>query len=188
MLFYNSILSLPMLLAAVVLKGEPVHMADYPLLWHPTFQLVLLASSALGLTINHSTFVCTRVNEPLMTSVAGACPRGCLACPVGSGQQSNPGMRCQTRRMALPRQLCCPLSSWPPSSFTGNLKNAIMTIVGAFAFGDFIFEPWNATGLAVSMAGAVWYAMRSALRVRHAAIPFTVALGDSWGCAACALW
>jgi hypothetical protein len=42
-----------------------------------------------------------------------------------------------------------------------------MTIVGAFAFGDFIFEPWNATGLAVSMAGAVWYAMRSALRVRQ---------------------
>jgi len=50
-------------------------------------------------------------------------------------------------------------------TLTGNLKNAIMTIVGAFAFGDFIFEPLNASGLAVSMAGAVWYAMRSALRV-----------------------
>lgn len=50
-------------------------------------------------------------------------------------------------------------------SAAGNLKNAIMTIVGAFAFGDFVFEPWNAAGLAVSMAGAVWYAMRSALRV-----------------------
>lgn len=36
------------------------------------FQMVLLLASALGLTINHSTFVCTRVNEPLMTSVAGA--------------------------------------------------------------------------------------------------------------------
>lgn len=35
-------------------------------------QLVLLLGSALGLSINHSTFVCTRVNEPLMTSVAGA--------------------------------------------------------------------------------------------------------------------
>ncbi|EFN52887.1 hypothetical protein CHLNCDRAFT_26480, partial [Chlorella variabilis] len=118
MLFYNSMLSLPMLLCAVVLKGEPGGMAGYPMLWHRTFQMVLLASSALGLTINHSTFVCTRVNEPLMTSVAG------------------------------------------------NLKNAIMTIVGAFSFGDFIFEPWNAAGLTVSMAGAVWYAMRSALRVR----------------------
>jgi hypothetical protein len=34
-------------------------------------QLMLFVASALGLTINHSTFVCTRVNEPLMTSVAG---------------------------------------------------------------------------------------------------------------------
>ena len=39
------------------------------------FQMALSASSVLGLTINHSTFVCTRVNEPLMTSVAGACWR-----------------------------------------------------------------------------------------------------------------
>ena len=53
----------------------------------------------------------------------------------------------------------CPL---PPA---GNLKNAIMTIVGALSFGDFIFDYWNAAGLAVSFAGAVWYAMRSALRV-----------------------
>lgn len=122
MLFYNSMLSLPMLFGAVIVKGELTHMAEYPLLWHRTFQLVLLASSALGLTINHSTFVCTRINEPLMTSVAG------------------------------------------------NLKNAIMTIVGAFAFGDFIFEPWNAAGLTVSMLGAVWYAMRSALRARQKSI------------------
>jgi hypothetical protein len=85
MLFYNSMLSLPMLLGAVVLKGEPVRMADYPLLWHPTFQLVLLASSALGLTINHSTFVCTRVNEPLMTSVAGTCPCICCTRPAAAG-------------------------------------------------------------------------------------------------------
>ncbi|KAL4440081.1 hypothetical protein ABPG75_003082 [Micractinium tetrahymenae] len=119
MLFYNSMLSLPMLLGAVALRGEPARLGSYPLLWDPQFQLVLLLASALGLSINHSTFVCTRVNEPLMTSVAG------------------------------------------------NLKNAIMTIVGAFAFGDFIFEPWNAAGLAVSMAGAVWYAMRSALRARQ---------------------
>ena len=34
-------------------------------------QLVLAASAVLGLTINHSTFLCTQVNEPLMTSVAG---------------------------------------------------------------------------------------------------------------------
>ena len=34
-------------------------------------QLVLASSAVLGLTINHSTFLCTQVNEPLMTSVAG---------------------------------------------------------------------------------------------------------------------
>ncbi len=125
MLFYNSMLSLPMLLGAVVLRGEPGRLSSYPLLWDPQFQLVvsgagccfatplwhacwcaahvlvypcqvaalsglfklssvhlgelhlsllsaqLLLASALGLSINHSTFVCTRVNEPLMTSVAG---------------------------------------------------------------------------------------------------------------------
>ena len=74
-------------------------------------------SCMLGLTINHSTFVCTRYNDPLTTSVAG------------------------------------------------NLKNVIMTFVGALAFGDFVFHPWNAIGLAISMAGAVWYATKSALRV-----------------------
>lgn len=132
MLFYNSMLSLPLLLLAVVLKGEPSSMTSYPLLWSPQvgapaagalrapprgslprpdkrtacvqhadppadkapwqaawstplhclppmprcpqFQLALMAASVLGLTINHSTFVCTRINEPLMTSVAGGCP------------------------------------------------------------------------------------------------------------------
>lgn len=46
------------------------------LLWGtvcPSACLQLLLASALGLSINHSTFVCTRVNEPLMTSVAGDC-------------------------------------------------------------------------------------------------------------------
>ena len=76
-------------------------------------------SCALGLTINHSTFMCTRYNEPLTTSVAG------------------------------------------------NLKNVIMTFVGAVSFGDFVFRPWNAAGLAISMAGAVWYATKAALRVRR---------------------
>lgn len=35
MLFYNSMLSLPLLLLAVVLKGEPSSMTSYPLLWSP---------------------------------------------------------------------------------------------------------------------------------------------------------
>lgn len=35
-------------------------------------QMMLAASAALGLTINHAMFLCTRVNEPLVTSVAGS--------------------------------------------------------------------------------------------------------------------
>lgn len=42
-----------------------------------------------------------------------------------------------------------------------------MTIVGALAFSDFVFEPWNAVGLGISMVGAVWYAARSALKARQ---------------------
>lgn len=71
----------------------------------------------LGLAVSHSTFVCTRVNDPLMTSTAG------------------------------------------------NLKNIVMTIIGAFAFGDFRFSLWNSIGLLLSMIGAVWYAARSAMKV-----------------------
>lgn len=34
-------------------------------------QLVVAGAAALGVTINHSTFVCTRVNDAMMTTVAG---------------------------------------------------------------------------------------------------------------------
>lgn len=126
MLFYNSTLSLPMLLMAMIYMGEPRAVLTYPQLYSPNFLLVLFLASALGLSINHSTFVCTRINEPLMTSVAG------------------------------------------------NLKNAVMTVVGAFAFPDFIFEPANAAGLMLSMTGAIWYATRSALRARQKSIKGSV--------------
>lgn len=85
-------------------------------------QMILFLASALGLTINHSTFVCTRINEPLMTSVAG------------------------------------------------NLKNAVMTIVGALTFPDYVFDVGNAIGLGLSMSGAIWYATRSALKARQKSI------------------
>jgi solute carrier family 35 protein len=119
MLVYNSAVSLPLLGAAVWWAGEPAGVAAFPALASRQFQLVLLVASALGLSINHSTFVCTRVNEPLMTSVAG------------------------------------------------NLKNALMTVVGALAFPDYAFDAANAVGLGLSMTGAVWYATRSALRARQ---------------------
>jgi len=122
MLFYNSTLSLPMLLLAVLFFKEPIRIVDFPDIVNPHFLIVLFLASALGLSINHSTFLCTRVNDPLMTSVAG------------------------------------------------NLKNAVMTIVGAIAFPDFVFDRANAAGLAVSMAGALWYATRSAIKARQKSI------------------
>lgn len=81
-------------------------------------QVSLGLCCVLGLAVSHSTFVCTRVNDPLMTSTAG------------------------------------------------NLKNIIMTVIGAFAFGDFQFSLLNSAGLVMSMVGAIWYAARSALKVR----------------------
>lgn len=85
-------------------------------------QAALLLSCVLGLSINHSTFICTRYNDPLTTSVAG------------------------------------------------NLKNVLMTAVGVFAFGDFFYHRWNSLGICISMAGAIWYATRTALRVSHPSI------------------
>lgn len=122
MLFYNSTMSIPLLFVAGLITKEPFRLIYAPQLQDTRFLFILFIASGLGLSINHSTFVCTRINEPLMTSVAG------------------------------------------------NLKNAVMTVVGAIAFPDFVFDPWNALGLGLSMAGAVWYATRSALRARQKSI------------------
>ena len=86
-------------------------------------QVTLALSCGLGLSINHSTFVCTRVNDPLTTSVAGS------------------------------------------------IKNIMMTLLGALAFPDFRFRPSNAAGLGISMAGAIYYATKTAQRVRPPAGP-----------------
>eukprot|EP00210_Caulerpa_lentillifera_P000475 g458.t1 len=71
LIFYNSALSIPMLLFGFIASGELGKFGAYPY-WHiPGFQAVLIATSVLGLTIHHSTFVCTKANEPIMTMVAG---------------------------------------------------------------------------------------------------------------------
>jgi len=52
------------------------------------------------------------------------------------------------------------------TSVAGSVKNIAMTFIGAVAFGDFRFAPWNALGLGMSMAGAIWYATKSAIKAR----------------------
>ncbi len=126
MLFYNSTMSVPLLIGAMYMRNEISRLTTAPQLQNPEFLFMLFLASALGLSINHSTFICTRINEPLMTSVAG------------------------------------------------NLKNAVMTIVGALAFPDFVFDPANTLGLGLSMTGAIWYATRSALKARQKNIKDTL--------------
>eukprot|EP00884_Botryococcus_braunii_P020246 jgi/Botrbrau1/6905/Bobra.67_3s0024.1 len=53
------------------------------------------------------------------------------------------------------------------TSVMGNIKNIALTIIGAFAFGDFLYKFWNVLGLAVSMLGAIWYSTRLALKERE---------------------
>ncbi|GMH34200.1 hypothetical protein BSKO_02034 [Bryopsis sp. KO-2023] len=71
LLFYNSMLSIPLLLVAVLLSGELLTLQDYPRLDELPLRTLVVASSVLGMTINHAQFLCTRLNEPIMTSVAG---------------------------------------------------------------------------------------------------------------------
>lgn len=118
LLFYNAALSLPLLAIAVAVSPEPAGVLAYPDSASRGFRVTLLLSTVLGLSINHSTFICTRYNDPLTTSVAGS------------------------------------------------LKNIIMTLIGAVSFGDFKYAKWNVVGLGVSMAGAIWYATRAAIKAR----------------------
>ena len=116
LLAYNSLLSLAPLVLASWGLGEAHRIAAFDVGDDWRFKATAAAAVALGLTINHSTYVCTRVNEPLTTSVAGG------------------------------------------------FKNILMTGIGMLAFGDYVFAWANVCGIALSMAGAVWYAIHGALQ------------------------
>lgn len=49
--------------------------------------------------------------------------------------------------------------------FRAGAQNVLGTVVGALIFPDFRFHPLNVLGLALGMAGAVWYATEAALKV-----------------------
>jgi solute carrier family 35 len=110
LLSYNAFVSIVPLAAAGFSTGEWHRALEFPVPMSIGFGVTALAATCLGLSISHSTFVCTRYNEPLTTSVAG------------------------------------------------NFKNIAMTVAGMLAFGDFIYEWKNMTGICISMAGAIWYA------------------------------
>jgi solute carrier family 35 len=116
LLFYNSIISIVPLTFASFFVGEWAKMAVHPNLDNTGLQITGVAAVCLGLTISHSMYVCTRVNDPLTTSVSGS------------------------------------------------LKNIAMTVIGIFAFGDYIYDTANMFGIALSMMGAVWYALYTTLK------------------------
>jgi solute carrier family 35 len=99
-----------------VILGDPVAVMSYPALMDPTFLLAMAAAVGLGLSVGHSQYVCTRINDPLTTSVSGS------------------------------------------------LKNVLMTGIGIFAFGDYVYDLLNVIGIVISMAGGLWYALYCALK------------------------
>eukprot|EP01023_Acetabularia_acetabulum_P038397 TRINITY_DN3679_c0_g1_i5.p1 TRINITY_DN3679_c0_g1~~TRINITY_DN3679_c0_g1_i5.p1 ORF type:complete len:373 (-),score=36.26 TRINITY_DN3679_c0_g1_i5:1591-2574(-) len=71
LLFYYSCVCLIPLGMLCIVTGQFERMMEYDRLFDPGFLFCLVSSGSLGILINHSTFVCTRVTEPLVTSVAG---------------------------------------------------------------------------------------------------------------------
>jgi len=63
------------------------------------------------------------------------------------------------------------------TSVTGSVKNILSSVVGAFAFGDFVYSTPNVAGLGVSMAGSVWYTMSSALRKHRETVRSPIPIG-----------
>ncbi|CAG9462528.1 unnamed protein product [Pedinophyceae sp. YPF-701] len=115
LLFYNSLMGGVSMLTLLFLNGDLERLRVFPNFSGALFALTFLCANVMGLLVNHSLLVCTKVNDPIATSVVGS------------------------------------------------FKNMIMTIIGAFAFGDFVYSAYNVIGLSVSMCGAIWYATLGAL-------------------------
>lgn len=109
LLFYNSGISILPLVLFCWVRGDFHEAMAYPYWGSLPFLTSLFSSTCLGLAVGHAMFLCTRVNEPLTTTV------------------------------------------------TGSIKNLLATVLGAVAFGDYIFNTANAAGLAVSAVGSLWY-------------------------------
>lgn len=109
LLFYNSGISVLPLVLFCWVRGDFHEAMAYPYWGSLPFLTSLFSSTCLGLAVGHAIFLCTRVNEPLTTTV------------------------------------------------TGSIKNLLATMLGAIAFGDYIFNTANAAGLGVSAVGSLWY-------------------------------
>eukprot|EP01126_Amoeba_proteus_P043342 TRINITY_DN4753_c0_g1_i18.p1 TRINITY_DN4753_c0_g1~~TRINITY_DN4753_c0_g1_i18.p1 ORF type:complete len:269 (+),score=38.51 TRINITY_DN4753_c0_g1_i18:308-1114(+) len=73
LLYYNSVLSLPILTVLFVVSGDMKAVLNYHNWSNIYFLLCLVLSLLLGFLLNFSTFLCTVVNSPLDVVVSGQC-------------------------------------------------------------------------------------------------------------------
>jgi solute carrier family 35 protein len=71
LLLYNSLWSTPLSLAITVLTGEVQGVMTFPDLFDPRFIAAFVTSCASAFVLNYATYLCTRVNDALTTSVVG---------------------------------------------------------------------------------------------------------------------
>ena len=71
LLLYNSLWSTPMSLAITVWTGEVAGVSKFPALFDPRFIAAFVTSCASAFVLNYATYLCTRVNDALTTSVVG---------------------------------------------------------------------------------------------------------------------
>ena len=70
-MYYNSLLAIPPLIAIALLNGEAARVIHFPYLGSPGFQLSFAISALMSFLMNYSIFWCTQVNSALTTSVTG---------------------------------------------------------------------------------------------------------------------
>eukprot|EP00288_Rhodomonas_lens_P011774 CAMPEP_0177750650 /NCGR_PEP_ID=MMETSP0484_2-20121128/33131_1 /TAXON_ID=354590 /ORGANISM="Rhodomonas lens, Strain RHODO" /LENGTH=241 /DNA_ID=CAMNT_0019265711 /DNA_START=110 /DNA_END=831 /DNA_ORIENTATION=- len=71
LMFYNNMLAMPFMLAALLVSGEMALVPHFPRLYTLDFQVFFVVSAMQAFFLNFLIFLCTRVNSPLITSVTG---------------------------------------------------------------------------------------------------------------------
>jgi len=70
-LYYNSLLSIPVLAFLALIFGEVSALPSFPFWGDVYFQFSFIASAVMSFLMNYSTYWCTEVNSALTTSVTG---------------------------------------------------------------------------------------------------------------------
>lgn len=69
LVFYNSLVALPLAASLTLLTGEAAYTWHFP--WTGAAFAAVLFASSLGVLMTYAVFLCTTVNSPLVTSVTG---------------------------------------------------------------------------------------------------------------------